>query len=163
MLSVPDTVRNCMPSLHTTWALLLWWHSRTLGRGARSVTAFCLIFTMLAALGYGENYLFDLVVAFPFALAVHAASTPSAVGRLGVLAFAVTLAVAWLLVLAFALPALGFSVVLTWSAVMATGIGCLLIEGRLYRRAARSLAGEDVADSKCSPEATPEMATGLAV
>ena len=32
----PEISRNCMPSLHTAWALALWWQARSLGRRAAS-------------------------------------------------------------------------------------------------------------------------------
>ncbi len=66
-------VRNAMPSLHMAWALLLFWHSRPWRAEVRAVFALFLALTMAATLGLGEHYLIDLVVAFPFALAVRAA------------------------------------------------------------------------------------------
>jgi hypothetical protein len=59
--------RNCMPSLHLGWALLLYWHGRLLGRGARAGTAVWLTLTALATLATGQHYFVDLIVAVPFA------------------------------------------------------------------------------------------------
>ena len=59
--------RNCMPSLHVAWALLIYWHARALGTPARAAGALWLISTILATLAMGQHYFVDLVVAVPFA------------------------------------------------------------------------------------------------
>src|SRR5260370_4594562 len=68
-LTVPDMPRNCMPSLHTAWALVIWWQARSLGRPMRIMAGVYLGFTVLATVGYGAHYVFDLVVAFPSTMA----------------------------------------------------------------------------------------------
>ena len=67
-----DAPRNCMPSLHTAWALLIVSNSRPFASWVRLLAKIFLLLTLLATLGLGEHYLIDLVVAFPFALAVRA-------------------------------------------------------------------------------------------
>lgn len=64
--------RNCVPSLHTTWALFLVWHARPKGAVATALAVIWLVFTEMATLGLGEHYVADLVVAVPFAVAVDA-------------------------------------------------------------------------------------------
>jgi hypothetical protein len=64
--------RNAMPSLHVTWALLIWFNSRPFGRWARRVALALVITTLFDTLGTGEHYFIDLVVAFPFAVAIQA-------------------------------------------------------------------------------------------
>ena len=64
--------RNCMPSLHTGWALLLCWHTRRFGLAWRLAGAAWLGLTLVATLGLGEHYLVDLIVALPFAVLVDA-------------------------------------------------------------------------------------------
>jgi hypothetical protein len=59
--------RNCMPSLHVTWALLIYWHARALGKLARAGGAVWLVSTIFATLAMGQHYFVDLVVAVPFA------------------------------------------------------------------------------------------------
>jgi len=59
--------RNCMPSLHVTWALLAWWYAP---RWLRWPSAVLVALTGLATIGLGEHYLIDLVVAVPFTAAV---------------------------------------------------------------------------------------------
>src|SRR5262249_2291360 len=53
---IPNEPRNCMPSLHTAWVLLYWWHARPLPRWVRIVMGTYLVFTMLATLGFGLHY-----------------------------------------------------------------------------------------------------------
>ena len=60
--------RNGVPSLHMTWALLIWLNTRSLPRWAR-LAALALVFaTVFDTLASGEHYLFDLIVALPFTL-----------------------------------------------------------------------------------------------
>jgi PAP2 superfamily len=64
-------LRNAMPSLHMTWALLAFWWSRTLSRWDRLLAALFVVFTIVATMGTGEHYLIDLIVACPFALTIY--------------------------------------------------------------------------------------------
>lgn len=65
----PKWPRNCLPSLHVTWALLTFWICRDL-RWGRWVAGFFLAFTALSTMIVGEHYLVDVIVAFPLALIV---------------------------------------------------------------------------------------------
>lgn len=66
-----ETIRNTCPSLHATWAILIWlaladsplWH-RLLG-------AAFLVVTFIATMGFGEHYAVDWVVAMPLVLLVR--------------------------------------------------------------------------------------------
>ena len=64
--------RNCMPSLHVTWALLIWFNCKPFSRLVRRLALAFVLITLFDTLGTGEHYLIDLVVAFPFAVAVQA-------------------------------------------------------------------------------------------
>jgi hypothetical protein len=105
-----DAARNCVPSLHFAWALLLYWRGRALGGAARAVTALWLALTGLATLATGQHYFVDLVVAVPFAalvdvLAVRAAAvSASRAGARLVVAASVSL-LAWYATLLLATPA----------------------------------------------------------
>ena len=71
-MALPQSIpRNAMPSLHMAWVILIWWNSRKFSRFARLLVLCYLILTVIGTLGTGEHYLIDLVVAFPFALAVQ--------------------------------------------------------------------------------------------
>jgi hypothetical protein len=97
--------RNCMPSLHTAWALLLFWHSRPLARTLRWWAAAWLAFTELGTLGFGYHYAMDLVVAVPFTMAVRGifAATwgGSALLRRVVVALGALVTLAWFVALRF--------------------------------------------------------------
>ncbi len=72
-VSVPPVFpRNGVPSLHMTWALLIWLNSRGLPRWARSAALALVLATVFDTLASGEHYLFDLVVALPFTLWMQA-------------------------------------------------------------------------------------------
>lgn len=68
--------RNAMPSLHVTWALLIAFASIELATLVRAFGALYALATVVATLGLREHYLIDLVVAVPFAVAVHASVSP---------------------------------------------------------------------------------------
>jgi hypothetical protein len=59
----PAVWRNALPSLHLTWAALLWpaW-----GRVRWSLGSAFVIFTAACCLGDGQHYLVDLLAAVPF-------------------------------------------------------------------------------------------------
>ena len=135
-LAVPEVPRNCMPSLHTAWALVIFWQARPLARWVRVMAGVYLAFTVLATVGYGAHYVFDLVVAFPSTLACQALCmlVPPSVNRLrlGTLLCGVVLTVTWLVLLRWGLAVLSVSPLLTAPAALATVIGCVWLERRLY-------------------------------
>ena len=61
--------RNCVPSLHLTWALVMLMNAR--GRLAQVIALAFLVFVGLATLGWGEHYAVDLVIAVPFAVGIQ--------------------------------------------------------------------------------------------
>ncbi|MGA8153473.1 MAG: phosphatase PAP2 family protein [Terriglobales bacterium] len=69
---LPAFPRNGVPSLHMTWALLIWLNTRGLPRWMRVTAAALALATVFDTLATGEHYLFDLVVALPFALWMQA-------------------------------------------------------------------------------------------
>jgi len=94
--------RNCMPSLHTAWALLLFWYTRGLARWVRLFGLGWFLLTLLATLGFGFHYAMDLVVAVPFTLAVTAwGLTEASAARRQALCIGIILTVVWLLTLRF--------------------------------------------------------------
>ncbi|MEV8595931.1 phosphatase PAP2 family protein [Streptomyces sp. NPDC052012] len=74
------TPRNCMPSLHTAWAVTLFIHSRKGSRPMRFAGTFWLIGTLGATLGFGYHYGADLVAGVVFVLTIDAAMRASALG-----------------------------------------------------------------------------------
>jgi hypothetical protein len=74
------TPRNCVPSLHTAWAVVLFVHTRTMGRWMRALGGFWLLATLAATLGFGYHYGVDLVVGAVFALTIEAAMQSRVLG-----------------------------------------------------------------------------------
>lgn len=64
--------RNCMPSLHVAWALLIWFNCKPFSRVIRRIAFAFVLITLFDTLGTGEHYLIDLIVAFPFAVGIQA-------------------------------------------------------------------------------------------
>ncbi len=67
------TPRNCMPSMHTAWALAVFLHSRQGPAWLRAGGTFWLVCTVLATLGLGYHYGVDLVAGAVLCLTVEAA------------------------------------------------------------------------------------------
>ncbi|MGX1560069.1 phosphatase PAP2 family protein [Streptomyces sp. NPDC055506] len=74
------TPRNCMPSLHTAWAVAIFLHSRRGPRLLRYGGTFWLIATLAATLGFGYHYGVDLVAGVVFTLTIEAALRAQARG-----------------------------------------------------------------------------------
>jgi hypothetical protein len=64
-------VRNAMPSLHMTWALLIAFNCRQFRYLGWLAYAYAVV-TVFGTIGTGEHYFIDLVVACPFAVAMQA-------------------------------------------------------------------------------------------
>ncbi|MFE9028986.1 phosphatase PAP2 family protein [Streptomyces iakyrus] len=67
------TPRNCMPSLHTAWAVAIFVHTRRGPRALRFAGTFWLVVTLAATLGFGYHYGVDLIAGVVFALTIEAA------------------------------------------------------------------------------------------
>lgn len=65
------TARNCMPSMHTAWALAVFVHSRSGPRWLRWGGAFWLAGTLAATLGFGYHYGVDLIAGAVLCLTVE--------------------------------------------------------------------------------------------
>jgi hypothetical protein len=64
--------RNCMPSMHLTWALLLWVNAKSVFKWLAALFA---ILTAVATIAMGEHYVIDLVAAIPWTLLLMKLST----------------------------------------------------------------------------------------
>jgi Domain of unknown function (DUF5933)/PAP2 superfamily len=68
-----ETARNCMPSMHTAWALAVFIHTRGGPRWLRWGGTFWLVCTIAATLGFGYHYGVDLVAGAVLCLTVESA------------------------------------------------------------------------------------------
>jgi hypothetical protein len=127
-MMLPLAPRNAIPSLHMSWALLLFWHSRPYPRWARSVFALLVALTVMATLGLGEHYVVDLVVAFPFTLALRSAFARKAAATV----VCVSTVAAWLILLGTGALTNYPSLVLSWMLVIGTVGGSCWAEHRLF-------------------------------
>lgn len=131
-ITVPDALRNCMPSLHLAAALAVWWNSRIWPRWGRLLTFLFLLGTIFSTLALGEHYLADLVVAFPFTLAFQAAWTTSVEftnpARRWPLWLGAGLTVAWMVSLRYFLFVFLISPVISWGLILLTVAGCMVLE-----------------------------------
>jgi hypothetical protein len=75
------TPRNCMPSMHTAWALAVFIHSRGGPRWLRAGGTFWLVGTIVATLGFGYHYGVDLVAGAVLCLTMESALREPSQGR----------------------------------------------------------------------------------
>lgn len=126
---------NAMPSLHMTWAVLGFWYSRNAPLWVRLVASAFLLFTIFSTLGTGEHYLADLVVAFPFALMMHALCAFSAgwtsLWRIRSAVFGAATAILWMTLLRFQPGYFWVTPLTPWALIVATVTATLFLEKRL--------------------------------
>lgn len=116
--------RNAMPSLHMTWALLVWFNCRPFARWIQRLALLFAFITIFDTLGTGEHYLIDLVVAFPFAIAIQALCSRSiglsSKSRLQTVVGSSFLIAAWLVSLRYATGLFLVTPALPWLCIAAT-------------------------------------------
>ncbi|WP_408633236.1 phosphatase PAP2 family protein [Mycobacterium hippophais] len=76
-----STPRNCMPSMHTAWALAVFIHSRGGPGWLRWGGTFWLVCTVAATLGFGYHYGVDLVAGAVLCMTIESALREPASGR----------------------------------------------------------------------------------
>jgi hypothetical protein len=145
---IMEGARNAIPSLHMTWVLLVWWNSRGLSRWVRVVAMIYVALTVLATLGTGEHYFIDLVVAFPFSLAVQALSSYSIPtshrDRRVAFVFGTFATLIWLALLSFNTKIFWISTIIPWSMIAVTIAPSILLWNRLLR----AVTGEELRPAK---------------
>jgi len=131
-MPVPDSPRNCMPSLHFGAALLVWWNSRHWRRWAPLLVLFFLLATGFATLALGEHYLADLIVAVPFALIFQSACTQSipwgARVRRNSFCVGIFLTVLWIFLLRFGVQWFAVSPLVPWGLLLVTITWSIVLE-----------------------------------
>ena len=120
----PQFPRNAVPSLHFSWALFIWWNLRRYGKVCEFFSLVFLGLTFLATLGLGEHYLVDLVISFPFTLAIQALMTRRLPLRfppkVAALSFGIACTAAWLVLLRYGLNLFWLSPVIPWLSIALT-------------------------------------------
>jgi hypothetical protein len=116
--------RNAMPSLHMTWALLVWFNCKPFSRVVRALALVFVFITVFDTLGTGEHYLIDLVVAFPFAVSIQALCTGwvpwRSQARFAPLVGGAGLTMLWLAVLRYGAPVFLLNPVIPWTCLIAS-------------------------------------------
>jgi len=135
-----------MPSLHMTWVVLLWWNAAPSRFWIRCLTGFTLIFTVCATLGFGEHYLIDLVIAFPFALTVQAICLPDVRASLRYRAagMGAVMLVVSLLLLKFGTPIFESHFGFSWTFVAAIIAASSLMAAQVLKESVRQRAPADI-------------------
>lgn len=143
--------RNCMPSLHTSWALVVFWAAGRCSWPWRMALRALLAIMLLQTLAY--HYLADMIVAVPFTLTLFAITQTGVPWRswprMGAAGFGLASVAVWLVALRWGTPLFQASPMVPWSAALVT----TLVGWRLWRGLDRAAAGQTVN----TPVALPEL------
>jgi len=138
-IPVPGSApRNAIPSLHLTWALLLYWHTKGMSRILRGSLGIYLALTVVSTLGMGEHYLVDLLAAVPFALMIRALASPglkvASSKRILVSSYGFGLTLVWLLLARFGVKLMLISPAVPWGVSAVTCASVWMINCSLPTR-----------------------------
>jgi hypothetical protein len=127
--------RNCMPSLHTAWALAAFWAAGKCNVLWRTVLRGLLIVMLLQTLVY--HYLADMVVAVPFTLSLYAltAAVPWSAHRRRAFVFGVLSVAIWLVALRWGTSLFQVSPMVPWCGTLLTIASCWWLWRRIDRAA----------------------------
>lgn len=141
--------RNCMPSLHSAWALLVWWHARPLARTVRAVATLFLAITLLATVALGFHYVVDVVAAFSLTTAVQAWATRTVAPRQRLWAMAAGLAMtlAWMVLVTWGTGALLLSPLVPWLVAAAVVAVSCELSRRVHAARCEVASAEDAAEA----------------
>ncbi len=151
--------RNCMPSLHSGWALLVWWNARPLAAPARAAASAFLAVTLLATVGLGFHYAVDLVAAFPLTMAMQAwgTTTGDAALRRRAIAAGLAMTLAWIPFVTWHDGMLAWPAPVLWSLALAVVGASSWLERRVY--ASRGGDAADAAEPRAAASWTDRAAS----
>ena len=122
----PIFSRNAMPSLHMAWVLLIWFNCKEFSRWVRGLAFGFVLITIFDTLGTGEHYLVDLVVAFPFAVAMQALCTRWVPLRSRIrsvpLVGGITVVAVWMILLRYATSLFLLTPIFPWTCLIASTV-----------------------------------------
>ena len=149
LMAIGDAPRNGMPSLHTIWALLIWFNVEGLSAGLRRGLRVFVLLTLWAVMSpEGSHWFMDIVVSVPLSVAIQTAflsrGLQSARRTWTTVLVCLTVTFAWLFGFRAGAPLLSLPPIVAWAAVAGT-LWWPLSRHRLP--AVPALAGLDVAPS----------------
>ncbi len=164
--------RNCIPSLHTSWALMIFWHARARGKWMLGFGATFLVLTVLATVGLGQHYVIDICAAFPFAFAVRALFynvVPwSRRERRSAVIFGAIVLMAWVLFVRAGAAVASHNHALVWLLTFVSIGGTFGLDWQLERarrdvetQAAAEIVADAVANVAAKPGAAPVSDPGM--
>jgi hypothetical protein len=125
LVAATGAPRNGMPSLHTIWALLIWFNLGPLPAKLRMSLKAFVILTLWAVMGLDDtHWLTDVVVGVPLAVAVQSAFVPSPgvapARRWTTVTACAVLTLLWLVAIRAGSPLLDLAPTLAWLIVLGT-------------------------------------------
>jgi hypothetical protein len=125
LLAIDDAPRNGMPSLHTIWALLIWFNVEGVPAGLRRALRAFVILTLWAVMSpEGSHWFMDVVVSVPLTIAIQSAFLSRGFEPAGrtssTVLVCLTLTFGWLFGFRAGTPLLGLPPILAWAGVVGT-------------------------------------------
>jgi hypothetical protein len=125
LMAVEGAPRNGMPSLHTIWALLIWFNTQGLPSVLKRALQVFVVLTLWAVMSpQGTHWFMDIVVSIPIAVAVQSAvlwrKVESAQRTWTTAGVSAAVAAMWLVGFRLGTPLLEMTPVFAWTAVLAT-------------------------------------------
>jgi hypothetical protein len=127
--------RNCMPSLHTAWALVVFWAAGKCSFLWRAILRGLLVIMLVQTLVY--HYFADMVVAVPFTLSLYAltAAAPWSVQRKTAFASGLLSVAVWMVALRWGTSLFLASPIVPWCGTALTIASCWWLWRRIDRAA----------------------------
>jgi hypothetical protein len=124
LMAVEGMPRNGMPSLHTIWALLIWFNALTLPAALRRSLQLFVVLTLWSVLSpEGSHWIMDIVVSVPLAVAIQLlvmTRRAEMAGRTRMAAVCLALTGVWLIGFRTGMPLLALPRLVAWAAVLGT-------------------------------------------
>jgi hypothetical protein len=125
LMAIDEAPRNGMPSLHTIWALLIWFNVQEMPAGFRRGLRAFVVLTLWAVMSpEGSHWFMDVVVSVPLSVAIQSAFLSRGFEPIrrtwSTVLVCVILTFAWLVGFRAGAPVLGLPPVVAWAAVAGT-------------------------------------------
>lgn len=132
--------RNCMPSLHFSWILAVYYSLYNAKPIYRNVALVLVVLTALSTFSVGCHYLIDLIIAVPFTMAILAITTPEATKKLRLIGaiFGAVSVFVWLCLFKYYAASILRTPVLTLSLLIATVLIALYLAYAICNQAKHS-------------------------
>lgn len=122
-------VRNCMPSLHLSWILAVYYSLYRAKPIYKNIALVLVVLTALSTFSVGCHYLIDLIIAIPFTMALLAIVTPDASNKIRLIGviFGTVTVLGWLCIFKYSITSALQNSTITLTLLVITDIVALYL------------------------------------